>query len=102
MALWFVLLFCCVFNRWYFWEPVVTPVLSWAPTGVLACEFEIMICWLPLLRLQLVLPEPAMMYCFDICRFIEFIERLLFFALPMAVVTAPPAPEPTALSVLSF
>ena len=77
-------------------------MLSWAPTGVLACEFEIMIYWLPLLRLQLVLPEPAMIYCFDICRFIELIERLLFFALPMAVVAAPPALEPTALSVFSF
>ena len=57
--------------------------------------------WLPLLRLALEAPDAAIIYYFDIVRLIEFMDRELFLALPVCVVT-PPFVEFCPLSVFNF
>ena len=57
--------------------------------------------WLPLFRLALEAPDAAIICCFDIVRLIELIDRELFLALPVCVVT-PPDVEFWPLSVCSF
>lgn len=57
--------------------------------------------WL-LFLFALDVPDAAIIYCFDIVRLIELIDRELFLALPVCVV-APPVVEFCPLaSVLSF
>ena len=83
----FWLLTGCEESKSCFWEPVVTPVLIyWTPIWLLDWLLETTI-WLPLLRFPFA--APLAICCFDICLFMELIERLLALALPMAVELIP-------------
>ena len=80
---------------------MVSPVDSWAPTGVFCCELDVIIWFALLPRLPLPpRPEAAIIYYLDIWRFIEVMERLLALALPVTV--EPMAPWLELISVCSL